>query len=305
MTTPHPISHIQIRPSKGWAHLNLFELWRYRELLIFMMWRDIIIRYKQTVVGVGWVLVQPILSMVVFSLIFGGLAGIPSDGVPYPIFNFAAMVPWTFFSGAFTRSALSLVGNGPLITKIYFPRLIIPTSTVFAGLIDFFIALAILIIMLWSYILLGQPAPFLAQFTTPLGIAPYPLVQIPFISVNWIWLPYFTLIAIVTTLGVGYLFCAMMVPFRDIRFIIPFVIQVWLYISPVVYPSSMIENPTLQLIYSLNPMTGVVDGFRWALLGTIEMPVLSILISTGMALVLFLIGTFYFRRQERTFADII
>ncbi|MCL4254548.1 MAG: ABC transporter permease, partial [Anaerolineae bacterium] len=205
----------------------------------------------------------------------------------------------------FTRSALSLVGNGPLITKIYFPRLIIPTSTVFAGLIDFFIALAILIIMLWSYILLGQPAPFLAQFTTPLGIAPYPLVQIPFISVNWIWLPYFTLIAIVTTLGVGYLFCAMMVPFRDIRFIIPFVIQVWLYISPVVYPSSMIENPTLQLIYSLNPMTGVVDGFRWALLGTIEMPVLSILISTGMALVLFLIGTFYFRRQERTFADII
>jgi lipopolysaccharide transport system permease protein len=305
MTIPQQVPYLQIRPTKGWANLNLQELWRYRELLVFMIWRDIIIRYKQTVVGAGWALIQPILSMVIFSLIFGGLAGIPSDGVPYPIFNFAAMVPWTFFSATFTRSALSLIGNGPLITKIYFPRLIIPTASVFAGLIDFFIALIILIIMIWAYILLGQPDPFLAQITAPLGIAPYSIVQIPFISINWLWLPYFTLISIVTTLGVGYLFSASMVPFRDMRFVIPFIIQMWLYISPVVYPSSMIENEGLRLIYSLNPMTGVVDGFRWALLGTIEMPVVSIISSTVMSVILFFIGASYFRRQERTFADVI
>jgi len=159
MTNP-PIPYLQIRPSSGWANLQLREIWRYRELIVFMIWRDIIIRYKQTVIGAGWALVQPVLSMIVFSLVFGGLAGIPSDGIPYPIFNFAAMVPWTFFSGALTRASNSLVNNGPLITKIFFPRMILPISTVFAGVIDFFIALAILILMIWVYILFGQPAPF-------------------------------------------------------------------------------------------------------------------------------------------------
>ncbi|HRF94133.1 MAG TPA: ABC transporter permease, partial [Aggregatilineales bacterium] len=242
MTIPQQVPYLQIRPTKGWANLQLREIWRYRELLVFMVWRDIIIRYKQTVVGAGWALVQPVLSMVVFSVVFGGLAGIPSDGVPYPIFNFAAMVPWTFFSGAFTRAANSLVNSGPLISKIYFPRLIIPTSTVFAGIIDFFIALAVLIIMMWVYILFGQITPFLPQFTNPLGIAPYTIIQIPFISITWLWLPYLTIILVMTTLGVSFWFSAMMVPYRDIRFTVPFVIQLWLYISPVVYPTSMIKN---------------------------------------------------------------
>jgi len=304
MTNP-PIPYLQIRPSSGWANLQLREIWRYRELIVFMIWRDIIIRYKQTVIGAGWALVQPVLSMIVFSLVFGGLAGIPSDGIPYPIFNFAAMVPWTFFSGALTRASNSLVNNGPLITKIFFPRMILPISTVFAGVIDFFIALAILILMIWVYILFGQPAPFIPQFTTPLGISAYSIVQIPFISLNWLVLPYLLLIAIMTTLGISFILSSVMVPFRDIRFIVPFLIQMWLYISPVVYPSSMIKNEWLRLVYSLNPMTGVIDGFRWALLGTTDAPIGSIILSTIIALVLMLGGAIYFRQEERSFADVI
>ncbi|MCU0482644.1 MAG: ABC transporter permease [Anaerolineae bacterium] len=304
MTNP-PVPYLQIRPSTGWANLKLREIWRYRELLIFMAWRDIIIRYKQTVIGAGWALVQPVLSMVVFSLIFGGLAGIPSDGIPYPIFNFAAMVPWTFFSGALTRASNSLINNGPLITKIFFPRIILPISTVLAGVIDFLIALAILIIMLWAYVLLGQPAPFASPFTAPFGIAPYAIIQIPFISLNWLVLPYLLLLAVMTTLGISFILSSMMVPYRDIRFIVPFLIQMWLYISPVVYPSSMIQNEWLRLVYSLNPMTGVIDGFRWALLGTIDMPISSMMMSTLIAVLLMLIGAIYFRQQERSFADVI
>ncbi len=304
MSNP-PIPYLQIRPSTGWVNLQLREIWRYRELVLFMIWRDIIIRYKQTVIGAGWALVQPVLSMIVFSLVFGGLAGIPSDGIPYPIFNFAAMVPWTFFSGALTRASNSLINNGPLITKIFFPRMILPISTVFAGVIDFFIALAILIMMIWVYVLFGQPEPFLAQFTTPLGVSAYSITQIPFISVNWLMLPYLLLIAIMTTLGISFILSAMMVPFRDIRFIVPFLIQMWLYISPVVYPSSMIKNEWLRLVYSLNPMTGVIDGFRWALLGTIDAPIGSIVLSTIIALMLMFGGAIYFRQEERSFADVI
>lgn len=304
MTNP-PVPYLQIRPSTGWANLKLREIWRYRELLIFMVWRDIIIRYKQTVIGAGWALVQPVLSMVVFSLVFGGLAGIPSDGIPYPIFNFAAMVPWTFFSGTLTRASNSLINNGPLITKIFFPRIILPISSVFAGIIDFLIALVILIVMMWAYILLGQPVPFALQFTAPLGIAPYSITQIPFISANWLILPYLLLLATMTTLGISFVLSSMMVPFRDIRFIVPFLIQMWLYISPVVYPSSMIKDEWLRFIYNLNPMTGVIDGFRWALLGTMDAPIGSIALSTLIAFVLMLFGAIYFRQQERSFADII
>lgn len=305
MTTPHLAPHLQIRPSKGWANLNLLEIWRYRELLVFMVWRDIIIRYKQTVIGIGWALVQPVLSMVVFSLVFGGLAGIPSDGVPYPLFNFAAMVPWTFFAGALNRSAISLVNNSVLITKIYFPRLIVPSAGVLAGITDFLIALVILIVMIWTYIIFGQPPTFISAFTNPLHSAPYPIHQIPFISWNWLWLPYFTLIAITTTLGVGYLLSALMVPFRDIRFIVPFLVQIWLYISPIVYPTSMITNDWVRLLYALNPMTGVVEGFRWALLANLDMPITHIVIGSVMSGMIFIIGVIYFKYQERTFADII
>lgn len=305
MTTSHLASHIQIRARKGWARLNMGELWRYRELLIFMVWRDIIIRYKQTVIGVGWALVQPVLSMVVFSLVFGGLAGIPSDGVPYPLFNFAAMVPWTFFAGALNRSAISLVNNTVLITKIYFPRLIIPSAGVLAGITDFLIALVILILMIWAYILFGQPAAFIPAFTAPLHVDPYLVHQIPFISWNWLWLPYLTLLAIMTTLGMGYLLSALMVPFRDIRFIVPFLVQMWLYISPIVYPSSMITNEWVRLLYALNPMTGVVEGFRWALLANVDMPSANILIGSVTSLIILMIGVIYFKHQESTFADII
>jgi len=300
-TTPY----LQIRATKGWANLRLREVWQYRELLYFLCWRDIIIRYKQTVVGAGWAIIQPVLSMIVFTLVFGGLAQIPSDGVPYPLFSFAALVPWGFFSGAFTRASSSLVSSANLISKIYFPRLIIPTSAVMAGIVDYLISFAVLVVMLWVYVAFGQSAPFIAQFTAPLGISPYDIPQMQAISINWLWLPYLTGLAFVTTLGVSLWFSAIMVRFRDVRFIVPFAVQLWMYMSPVVYPSSLIQNDTLRLIYGLNPMTGVVEGFRWALLGTDTQPSLIIIASSAVALALLVSGAFYFKKQERTFADVI
>jgi len=259
--------------------LNLKELWNYRELLLFLTWRDINVRYKQTVIGATWAIIQPFMTMVVFTLFFGGLAAIPSDGLPYPVFSYAALVPWTFFANGLTLSANSLVGSSNLIKKIYFPRLIIPIATVFSGVVDFALAFGVLIILMLVY-----------------GIVP---------TINIIFLPAFLLLAFITSLGVGLWLSAMNVQFRDVRYVVPFLTQFWLFITPIAYPSSLIESDVLRALYALNPMTGVVEGFRWALLGTDTAPGPTILISTLVAVVLFISGLFYFRRMEKSFADVV
>jgi lipopolysaccharide transport system permease protein len=268
-----------LQASKGWAALQLGEIWRYRELLGFLIWRDITVRYKQTVLGVLWAVLQPVLTMVIFSAFFGGLAQVPSDGVPYYLFSYCGLVPWALFSGGLSRSVGSLVSNSNLIKKIYFPRLLIPISSVVGGVIDFALAFLVLIVLL--------------------------LVAGFFPTINIVWLPYFILLAIVTAMGIGLWLSAMNVQFRDVNYIIPFIIQSWLYITPIAYPSSLIHNDVLRAVYSLNPMVGVVEGFRWALLGTQIDLGPTVLISSGVAFFLLITGLFYFRRMERTFADVI
>jgi len=272
-------SHIRLQPSRGWAPIRLKELWQYRELLYFLTWRDIKVRYKQTVLGVLWALIQPFMTMVVFSLFFGQLAQVPSDGLPYPIFNYAALIPWTLFSQGLTMSANSLVSSANLLKKIYFPRLVIPISSILSGLVDFALSFTILFGLMLFY-----------------GVAP---------TANAIWLPLLILLALVTSLAVGLWLSALNVQFRDVRYTIPFITQLWMFITPIAYPSSLIQDPTLRLIYSLNPMTGVVEGFRWALLGTDTAPNAMILVSAAAAFILLISGLFYFRRMERTFADVV
>ena len=269
----------RIQPSKGWVSLHLRELWKYRELLYFLTWRDIKVRYKQTVLGAAWAVLQPFMTMIVFSLFFGGLAKIPSDGVPYPIFSYAALVPWTFFAIGIDDSSNSLVGSANLIKKVYFPRLAIPIATVFSGAVDFLIAFVVLIGMMIFF-----------------GVVP---------TANVIFLPFFVLLAFVTSLGVGLWLSAMNVQFRDVRYTVPFLTQFWLFITPIAYPSSMIENETLRAIYGINPMAGVVEGFRWALLGTDSAPGPVIIVSSVAALLLLISGLYYFRRMEKTFADVV
>lgn len=269
---------IIIEPAKGWVGLRLDEIWAYRELLFFLMWRDIKVRYKQTVMGVLWAVIQPFFTMVVFSLFFGRLANIPSDDLPYPIFAFAALVPWTFFSNALSMASNSLVNNANMVKKIYFPRLIMPTATVLAGVVDFILAFLVL---------MGMMAFF--------RIAP---------TANVIWLPFFLLLALVTSLGVSLWLAAMNVQFRDVRYIIPFLTQAWLFITPIAYPSSLLEQPW-RTIYGINPMAGVVEGFRWALLGTETAPGPIIIVSSVVAVLLLVGGAFYFRRMEKNFADVV
>ena len=268
----------RIRPSRGWVALGLGELWEYRELLWFLVWRDVKVRYKQTALGAGWAILQPIATMVVFSLFFGRLAGVPSDGLPYPIFSFAALVPWTFFSQGLAQSANSLVGSQNLITKVYFPRLAIPIATVLAGLVDFALAFLVLVVMMLAY-----------------GIVPGPEV---------LMLPPLLLLALVTALGAGLWLSALNVQFRDVRYIVPFLTQLWLFLTPIAYPSSLLEEPW-RTVYGLNPMAGVVEGFRWALLGTAEPPGPMLAASVIAALALLASGAFYFRRMEKTFADVV
>ena len=268
----------RIRPSRGWVALNLRELWEYRELLWFLVWRDVKVRYKQTVLGAGWAILQPIATMVVFSLFFGRLAGVPSDGLPYPIFSFAGLVPWSFFSQGLSQSANSLVGSHNLITKVYFPRLAIPISTVLAGLVDFALAFVVLLVMMLAY-----------------GIVPGPEV---------LALAPLLLLALVTALGAGLWLSALNVQFRDVRYIVPFLTQLWLFLTPIAYPSSLLGEPW-RTVYGLNPMAGVVEGFRWALLGTGEPPGPMLAASALAALALLASGALYFRRTERTFADVI
>lgn len=270
---------LRIIPQRGWVSLQLQEIWRYRELLFFLAWRDIKVRYKQTILGATWAIIQPVMTMVVFTIFFGGLGKLPSDGVPYPIFSYTALVPWGLFVYGLSGAADSLVGSSNLIKKIYFPRLIIPVSSVLGGLVDFVLAFVVLILLMLFF-----------------GIVP---------TINIIFLPAFILLAIITALGVGLWLSALNVEFRDIRYTIPFLTQFWMFITPIAYPSSLIQNETLRAVYGLNPMAGVVEGFRWALLGTNTAPGPTIIISAFAALLLLVSGAFYFRRMEDTFADVV
>jgi lipopolysaccharide transport system permease protein len=267
-----------IQPSRGWVSLKLGELWQYRELIYFLTWRDIKVRYKQTALGAAWAIIQPFFTMVVFSLFFGRLAKMPSDGIPYPIFSYAALVPWTFFANGLTMSSNSLVGSANLIKKVYFPRLSVPLATVLSGVVDFALAFVVLIGMMVWY-----------------GIVP---------TANIIWLPLFLLLALVTSLGIGLWLSAMNVQFRDVRYVVPFLTQFWLFATPIAYPSSLLSEPW-RTIYGLNPMVGVVEGFRWALLGTNSAPGPVILVSSLAAFAILASGAFYFRRMEKTFADVV
>jgi lipopolysaccharide transport system permease protein len=267
-----------VKPSKGWTSLKLDELWEYRELLYFLTWRDIKVRYKQTVLGAAWAIIQPFFTMVVFSLFFGKLAKVPSDGIPYPIFAYAALVPWTFFASGLNQSANSLVGDANLIKKVYFPRLAIPISIVIAGVVDFVLAFVVLLGMMVFY-----------------GIFP---------TLNIIWLPFLLLLTFVTSLGTGLWLAALNVQFRDVRYTVPFLTQFWLFASPIAYPSSMLSEPW-RTIYGINPMVGVVEGFRWALLGTDTAPGPIMIVSSLVALALLIGGAYYFRRLEKSFADVV
>ncbi|HEY0071119.1 MAG TPA: ABC transporter permease [Chloroflexia bacterium] len=270
------VTHIS--PSRGWVSLRLGDLWEYRELLYFLTWRDIKVRYKQTVLGAAWAIIQPFFTMLVFSLFFGGLAQIPSDGVPYPVFAYTALVPWTFFANGLNQSSNSLVGSANLISKVYFPRLTVPIATVLSGVLDFVLAFIVLIGMLFWY-----------------GIVP---------TFNVVFLPVFLLLALITALGVGLWLSAMNVQFRDVRYLVPFLTQFWLFATPIAYPSSLLSEPW-QTLYGINPMVGVVEGFRWALLGTGTSPGTLILVSSVVAVSLLVSGAFYFRRMEKTFADVV
>jgi homopolymeric O-antigen transport system permease protein len=269
-----------IAPSKGWVSLRLRELWEFRELLYFLTWRDIKVRYKQTVLGAAWAILQPFMTMVVFSLLFGRLAHISSgsDKIPYPIFSYAGLVPWTFFAYGLAQSSNSLVGNAQLIKKVFFPRLVVPIASILSGLVDFTLAFIVLLGMMLVF-----------------GIAP---------TINVIFLPFFLLLAFITALGVGLWLSALNVEYRDVQYMIPFLVQFWMFISPVVYPSSLLSGPW-KTLYGLNPMVGVLDGFRWALLGSTGAPGPMIGLSIIVAILILISGAFYFRRMERNFADVV
>jgi len=267
-----------IQPSHGWVSLRLGELWDYRELFYFLTWRDVKVRYKQTVLGAAWAIIQPFFTMLVFSLFFGKLAKMPSDGIPYPIFSYAALVPWTFFANALNQSSNSLVGSANLIKKVYFPRLAVPLSSVVSGVVDFVLAF---------FVLLGMMLYF--------GIAP---------TWNVVWLPFLLLLGLVAALGVGLWLSALNVEYRDVRYVVPFLTQFWMFATPIAYPASLLSDPW-RTLYGLNPMVGVVEGFRWALLGTNTAPGPIIIVSSLVSLAVLIGGAFYFRRMEKTFADIV
>lgn len=267
-----------IEPSRGWAALRLADVWAYRELLYFLIWRDIKVRYKQTVLGAGWAILQPFFTMVIFSIFFGRLAQMPSDGVPYPIFAYAALVPWTFFANGLTQAVNSVVGGSSLIKKVYFPRIILPIAAVLAGVVDFLFAFAVLVGMALYY-----------------GVLP---------SWRILTLPCFVAMVVMAALSVALWLSALNVQYRDIRYIAPFIVQVWLFATPIAYPSSLLSEPW-RTVYGINPMVGVVEGFRWALLGTGTGPGPMIVVSSLVCLALLVGGAYYFRRVERTFADVI
>jgi len=272
------IPTLRIQPSSGWGSLGLGELWAHRELVYFFIWRDLKVRYKQTALGATWALLQPLATMIVFSLFFGRLAKMPSDGVPYPVFSYAALVPWLFFANGLAQGANSLVGNAHLLTKVYFPRFALPLSSLLAGGADFLVAFVGLV---------GLMAYF--------GIA---------LTSRVLFLPAFILLALVTSLGVSLWLAAVNVQFRDVRHTVPFLTQFWMFATPIAYPSSLLLEPW-RTFYGINPMAGVVEGFRWALLGVDSPPGTMVAVSAAVAVTLLVTGAYYFRRVERTFADIV
>ena len=277
-STAMDVPMIRVEPPRRWVPLRLRDVWMARELLYFLVWRDINVRYKQTVFGVAWAIIQPFFAMVVFSLFFGRLAKMPSDGVPYPVFAYAALLPWTFFANGLTQISNSLVRDINLVTKVYLPRLVIPFAAALGGLVDFALAFIVLLGMMVAY-----------------RIPP---------TINMVFLPFLLLLALATSIGVGLWLSALNVQFRDVRFVVPFLIQAWLFATPVVYPSSLLPA-RWRLLYGLNPMAGVVEGFRWALLGTHTRPGPMIIVSALTVLVLLTTGAFYFRRVESKFADVV
>jgi lipopolysaccharide transport system permease protein len=268
----------RIRPSRSWVALDLRELWDYRELLYFLVWREVIVRYKQTALGVAWAVLQPVFTMVVFTVVFGRLAHLPSDGTPYPVFTFAALLPWQLFTYALTASSNSIVTNERMIAKVYFPRLIMPLAAVGVGFVDFMISFVILLAMMAWY-----------------GIAP-----------GWaaLTLPVWTGLTIISALAVGLWLAALNVRYRDVRYTLPFVSQIWMYATPVAYSLTLIPEKW-QAWYAINPMVGVVQAFRWALLGIGDSPGVTVVVSSGVVAVVFVSGLYYFRRTERTFADLV
>ena len=268
-----------IEPSRGWVPIRLGELWDYREVLYYLVWRDIKVRYRQTAIGAAWAIVQPLMTMVVFSVFLGKLAKVPSDGTPYPIFAFAGLVPWAFFANGLTQSAGSLVASGHLITKVYFPRLLVPMARVLAGLPDIGLSFLVLLGLVGWY---GQ-----LHLTRSL-----------------LWLPGLAALALLTAFGIGLWLSALNVQYRDVQHAVPFLVQIWLFATPIAYPSSLLPEPW-RTVYGINPMVGVVEGFRWSLFATGRPPGLPLVISCAAALVLVVSGAFFFRRVERTFADVV
>jgi len=278
VTAPSTLPVVTITPSRGWAPLRLQAIWEYRELLYFLVWRDVKVRYKQTLLGAAWAIIQPLLTMVVFSIFFGRLAKVPSDGIPYPLFAYTALVPWTFFANGMNQASNSLVGSANLVKKVYFPRLVIPIAAVLSGVIDLLLALVVLIAMIGYY-----------------GFVP---------TTNLLFLPFFLLLALMAALAVGLWLSALNVEYRDVRYTLPFLTQLWLFATPIAYPSSLLSEPA-RTLYGLNPMVGVVEGFRWALFANAAPPGGIVFASSLVTVLLLLGGAFYFRRMERTFADVI
>jgi lipopolysaccharide transport system permease protein len=280
---------VRILPRSGWQPIDLQELWRYRELLWILALRDVKVRYKQTVLGAAWAVIQPVLTMVVFSIFFGSLAGLGKrieGGIPYPLYTFCALLPWQLFSSSLTSAGTSLVGNQGLISKVYFPRLVIPLASIFGSLVDFFVAFVVLAGMIAAYVFMGYPvAPSWAILTLPLFVA----------------------LAFLTALAVGLWLSALNVEYRDVRYLIPFIVQFWMFVTPIAYPSSLVRDRSVALyrLYGLNPMVGVVDGFRWAMLGGAPAPGGALVVSIAVMLALLIGGLYYFRRMERTFADLV
>jgi lipopolysaccharide transport system permease protein len=271
-----PISYIQ--PPSGWTSLNLGEVWRYRDLLLLLVWRDISASYRQSVVGFGWAIIKPVCSMLIFTIVFGRIANLPSDGIPYPIFSFAALLPWMYFAGSLAGASGSVLGGAGLLTKVYFPRLILPLSSVVKGVVDFAIQFAVLVLMMCYY-----------------GLAP---------SAGVLLLPVFVLLCALSALSVGLWLTALNVKYRDVGQLVPFLSQAWMWLTPIVYPSSLVPDKW-RLIYGLNPLVGIVEGFRWSLLGKAAPDWKMVAASLSVTLLLFIGGLYYFRKMETTFADVI
>jgi lipopolysaccharide transport system permease protein len=284
MRKPAPLSVsadapvVEMRPTSGWIAIRPQELWEYREVLYFLIWRDLAVRYRQTVLGASWAILQPFCTMLIFTLFFGRLASIPSDGIPYPLFAFTGLVPWTFFAQSLTLSSNSLVANQALIRKVYFPRLVLPIASVASSVVDFAIAFVVLLgMMAWYH---------------------------TFPTTNVVWLPLLFLLALVTALGAGLWLSALNVLYRDIQYIVPFLVQVWLFSTPIVYSSSMIPE-AWRPFYGINPMAGVIEGFRWALLTSDKAPGPMVLVSAAAATAMCVGGLYFFRRMEKTFSDVV